>query len=415
MGDSTATTGDPVSPETVNSADGPDVAFSGKAYPLFKLLLKNTVLTVLTMGIYRFWAKTWLRRYFWNNITIAKESLEYTGQPKELFLGFLIALAVLVPMGIIDNYSTTFLAGYPDLQTPYSILFYGTLFLLFQFAFYRMWRYRMTRTTWRGIHFSLDGSAFKFVFRSLLWTIISVLSLGLASPWSRTALARYRINNSQFGDRYFSFHGVGKDLIAPWLIAYGIPVSLMITWGWLNFEQIADVAKIVQRNPDGTAQMSNTRAMWLIMVAGLAFPLLLIWYKAREFRYFINATRFGGVTLTSTLSSATVVGLFVAAYLLIILLFAGLFGAIFLPSFFLFGTTVNPEALGMIAGGGTAIIFLLVLPLLVQGFLRYQLVKRFCHGLSINNVAELESVAQSTRPAPSRGEGFADALDVGAF
>ena len=37
---------------------------------LFGLLLKNALLTVITLGFYRFWAKTRLRRYFWSGVHI---------------------------------------------------------------------------------------------------------------------------------------------------------------------------------------------------------------------------------------------------------------------------------------------------------------------------------------------------------
>ena len=68
---------------------------------LVGIVVKNLVLTVITLGIYRFWARTRLRRYFWSNITISGEPLEYTGTGRELFVGFLIALAVLLPLGVV--------------------------------------------------------------------------------------------------------------------------------------------------------------------------------------------------------------------------------------------------------------------------------------------------------------------------
>ncbi len=81
-------------------AAGP-VEFTGQRGPLFRLLLKNAVFKLLTLWIYRFWAKTWIRRYFWNNIRIDRDPLEYTGLPSELFIGFLIVLGILVPLGMV--------------------------------------------------------------------------------------------------------------------------------------------------------------------------------------------------------------------------------------------------------------------------------------------------------------------------
>ena len=77
--------------------------YTGQAKSLGWLVFKNTILTVITLGFYRFWAKTRIRKYIWSNQSLFGEPLEYTGTGKELFLGFLIVLAVLVPLGIVVN------------------------------------------------------------------------------------------------------------------------------------------------------------------------------------------------------------------------------------------------------------------------------------------------------------------------
>ena len=42
------------------------IEYRGEQGPLFKLGLKTSLLTLVTLGIYRFWAKTRLRKYFWS-------------------------------------------------------------------------------------------------------------------------------------------------------------------------------------------------------------------------------------------------------------------------------------------------------------------------------------------------------------
>src|SRR6185437_9615849 len=64
------------------------------------LLIKNFLLTIVTLGFYRFWARVRVRRYFWSSLRLADEPLEYTGTGLELFVGFLIAVAVIAPFGI---------------------------------------------------------------------------------------------------------------------------------------------------------------------------------------------------------------------------------------------------------------------------------------------------------------------------
>ena len=60
--------------------------------------MRGAVLLMFTLGIYRFWLTTDVRRFLWSNTEVAGESFEYTGTARELLLGFLIAVAILVPL-----------------------------------------------------------------------------------------------------------------------------------------------------------------------------------------------------------------------------------------------------------------------------------------------------------------------------
>ena len=67
-------------------------AYDGGVWRLYKIVLINLTLTLLTLGLYRFWAKTRLRRFLWVHATIDDDRLEYAGTGNELLLGFLIVL-----------------------------------------------------------------------------------------------------------------------------------------------------------------------------------------------------------------------------------------------------------------------------------------------------------------------------------
>ena len=62
---------------------------------LFRLAMVTSLWTVLTLGIYRFWMKTRLRRFYWSAIRPGGHPLEYVGEPLEKLLGFLIAVVFL--------------------------------------------------------------------------------------------------------------------------------------------------------------------------------------------------------------------------------------------------------------------------------------------------------------------------------
>ena len=69
--------------------------FQGKRSRVFKMSFLMGLLTVLTLGFYRFWMKTRLRRYYWSSIRPGGHPLEYVGDPLEKLLGFFIAAVIL--------------------------------------------------------------------------------------------------------------------------------------------------------------------------------------------------------------------------------------------------------------------------------------------------------------------------------
>ena len=65
--------------------------FRGDAGAYWRLLARGAVLLMVTLGIYRFWLTTDIRRFLWSNTELAGQSLEYTGTAREILLGFLVA------------------------------------------------------------------------------------------------------------------------------------------------------------------------------------------------------------------------------------------------------------------------------------------------------------------------------------
>jgi len=74
--------------------------FLGEGAKFWRLLLRGAVFLLLTLGIYRFWFVTDVRRFLWAHTDIDGDGLEYAGTGRELLLGFLIATVILVPLYI---------------------------------------------------------------------------------------------------------------------------------------------------------------------------------------------------------------------------------------------------------------------------------------------------------------------------
>ncbi len=171
------------------------VEFADPPEPLAGIILRNLLFNILTLWIYRFWARTNVRRYLWRNMTVQGDALEYTGRGLELFLGFLlIAVTIFLPLFIISTV-VQLLAG-PTAIGFFTLVVYGLIVWLIGFGLFRARRYRLSRTLWRGVRASQSGSAREYGLRFLGYGILRVLSLGWFTPAANARLWAYRYNNS---------------------------------------------------------------------------------------------------------------------------------------------------------------------------------------------------------------------------
>ena len=168
------TAGMPLPPGAVSQP-----VFSGDGRRFINLLFKGGLLTLVTLGFYRFWLLTDIRRHLWSATSVEGDALEYTGRGRELLIGFLFAIAILAPIFLVY-----FLAGIEAerFQAFASIPLYALLYVFGQFATYRARRYRLTRTVWRGVRFWMTGSGWNYALRSVLWLLLVIVTLGVAYP-----------------------------------------------------------------------------------------------------------------------------------------------------------------------------------------------------------------------------------------
>lgn len=177
---------------------------TGKLGDILGLALKNAILTIVTLTLYRFWARTAMRRRIWSRVWIMGDALEYTGSAWELVRGFLIALPCFFLPAIFVFYIAP-LAMDPTSAGFLVLGFYIVAVPLIAAGRYWMRRYQLSRTRWRGIRMGLDGSAWGFAMASWGWFWLQVLSLGWYTPVARMNAAKLMWENTRFGDQPFEF------------------------------------------------------------------------------------------------------------------------------------------------------------------------------------------------------------------
>ncbi|KMO39322.1 hypothetical protein VQ03_15875 [Methylobacterium tarhaniae] len=403
---------------------GAPVTFDTRLDGLTWLALKGFLLSFVTFGIYRFWYMTDLRRFFWSRTAIDGSPAEYTGTGKELFLGFLVALAILVPI-YLGLFAVSL--AFPALA-PFSVaISFVTLFVLGQYAIYRGRRYRAMRTLWRGIRLGQDGSALAYAARAAGWWLIVYLTFGLAFPFMRASQERYRVDHTLIGTSRLSSEARGRSVLGPWLLLYLVGLGPLIGLGIaiLVASDFSLPADLIVPKPGGKASETILNPAYadttighlanaLFFTALVCIPaalMLIPYYRASEARAFAGAIRLGGARLASTLRARS----FYRPYIVYAL---SLVGAVLVLGLGvgLLGLATQGSGLGALHWL-VILAYLAITPLFTVLYVRMvqaRLWAAVATSLTVVNPEELSAVLASARRAGSGlQEGLADALDVG--
>ncbi len=409
------------------------VSFHEDRLRLTQLIFWNTVATFLTLGLYRFWARTRLRRHFWHRVMIAGSTLEYQGRGLELFTGFVV---VLIAMGLF--FAALMLAGLFATAgrldaASYSLIVYAVLTLFVPIALFGARRYRLTRTTWRGIHFGQEGSTAVYAGLWLFWAVLQIATLGFITPWRDIALMRYRMGVTHFGNEFFRFDGRGGALLGAWLPAWGavvgVLVSLVLVAQWAVLYAQVGEPRMSVNEPPLTSPLSDfyavPPALWAVLLLGslVAFYFAYISYRVTLFRHAVGMTRLGEARFHSTVTARAVrqaFGPFILGgigYMTISLTLVALLvqTAMSLPA-----QTGGPDlwiGIAVVLSLGLAILFLASygFALLFNLTMRSQLFTAVAESFAIEGIESVELIEQETRRRPRFGEGLADAFHFGNF
>jgi uncharacterized membrane protein YjgN (DUF898 family) len=387
------------------------VSFTGTDGVFRRLVMRGALLELVTVGFYRFWLTTDIRRHLWSRTEIDGDALEYTGRGKELLFGFLIAMAVLGPFFLVY-----FLVGleFERFKAFASLPLYVLVLAFGQFAAYRARRYRLTRTVWRGVRLWMTGSGWSYAWRSVLWALLLGPTLGLAYPWRMAALERYKLRHTLYGDLPGRFEATGWQLFKR------------IWWVWL-LGLLPFVLLVVSIVALAATQGTKPAFAWAMLVAALLFftlPFLHGVRRAREWAWWGSGIRFGDVAVSCDVRPGSLIAIYwklIGWSLLVFLLFVAI----------VTGMTVALFAGGH--GGGTAAALLrgqfpwwalaayaVAYLMLIVGFWVLMRIytlqrvwRRVVDACAVINIAGASDVAAAGDIVSALGEGLADGLDFG--
>jgi uncharacterized membrane protein YjgN (DUF898 family) len=395
--------------------------FLGKEITYWRLMIRGSLLLLVTLGIYRFWLATDQRRFLWANTDLGGQSFEYNGTAMELLLGFLMALAILVPL-----YALFFLLALAIGQLA-SLLGLALLFLFGQFAVYRARRYRLTRTVFRGVRFHQTGSGWRYALYAVGWWLVIVLTLGLAYPWSQAVLERYKMRHTFYGDLRGTFEGSGWVLFARgfglWAIVIGplvFGLLFMVTkidWDSIN-TAAAQGGDVMGRIEGGNPELGIAAAImigattWSFVAAALLYPA----FQALTLRWWASGLRFGELAMNSRLRTGQVYRLYLRflGYAVLLTLAGIVIGALAVAMGY--ALPENPREVVLVLFPFVLYVLIaLGFSIIYQVTVKLGLWRTAIETVDLSGLVALERVKAEGAPGSSFGEGLADALNVGGL
>lgn len=281
----------PQAPEPATERQLP-LHFSGSGTEYLRIWLLHTLLILLTLGLYLPFAKARRIRYLYANTWVDGDALAFHGEPKTMFRGFLVLVALFGIYAVGSRFSP--LAGY--------VAFLGLCVL-----WPALWRagqqFRLANTSWRGLRMAFRGDladAYS-AFGVAIWPL--VLMIGVQQFARAVMEGSVAIDRAWAGGIAFVLVTVGS--IGAVLYVALLPLAMAKVKHYQhNHYQIAD-QRAQMRVPTRRFYLLGVKTLaWVLVPALVVLAVLMIpgmgtWMTDRKFA----GTAVIGVTLAAYLLS----------------------------------------------------------------------------------------------------------------
>lgn len=273
-----------------------------KGGSLAALMLKNGLLTLLTLGIYSFWAKVRERQFRTSSYRIGNQLFAYHGTVKEAFRGFMIVSGLFMILLILIVGSVMILGISQNAASNFSVTFVS---FLMPYALFAALKYRLSRTRFANIAFSYRGTFSQYLKEVGVPTAIGVLFGIFCAPLANVAAFNGQLNRCYYGDIPFKanakatpelwrVHWVTLMLALPTLFMSRFWYQTCLRRVTLNSLRLGDIRFKSKATGADFLSLFLGNLFLLAISLGVALP----WIKARNMRFQANTMIMGGNTET---------------------------------------------------------------------------------------------------------------------
>jgi uncharacterized membrane protein YjgN (DUF898 family) len=230
--------------------------FTGNASEYFRIWIVNTLLTIVTLGVYSAWAKVRNKQYFYRHTSLDGSTFEYHADPIAILKGRVIAA---VALGLLFG------------SQHYSLTLYGILIVLFVIAtpwvIVKALAFNARNSSFRNLRCAFagrPGEAFGAYFGMV---VLYMATCGLGYPYAEWRMTSFVVHRHLYGDLPFAWHSKPKDYYRAYLIALAMSLPIYILL-------VAIIAGSLPSTDAGTKEPVPPEVL-LPLVVG-AYSLLLI-------------------------------------------------------------------------------------------------------------------------------------------
>lgn len=224
--------------------------FTGRASEYFRIWIVNTLLTIVTLGIYSAWAKVRTKQYFHRNTRVGGACFDYLGDPIAILKGRVIVVGFLGVLVWSQYYS-------PLLYLAMALV----LFFATPWVAVKSLAFNARNSAYRKIRFAFPGRVGEGYAVYLKTSLVYVATCGLGYPWAQWKLTEFVLTRHYWGDLQFSWRATHGQYFKAYLIALALTIpGYLVMFGGVFI----------------LVQVSSRPDMLTLMIPGILLSLYLL-------------------------------------------------------------------------------------------------------------------------------------------
>ena len=207
--------------------------FTGNAKEYFGIWIVNTLLRVVTVGIYSPWAKVRKRRYFYANTLLDDAPFDYLADPLAILKGWFIACLFFA------------LYSFASRTSPIAGAVMAVVFMaLYPWVLVRSRALNLRNSSHRNIRFSFKRNYREAYVVFLGLALLMPFTLGLMLPYMLYRQKKFLVENTFYGTTAFQFEGSTRQYVKICLPLLAIVPVLLVAFSGMGL-----LGKVAEKNP----------------------------------------------------------------------------------------------------------------------------------------------------------------------